>query len=109
MANIIEVEVVEGGENSLKVSRKVVGQAERLAELRSTITKLEAEAKGLHDELLELAGEATSLIHNNLVVVSIARRTADRVDTTRLKTEFPEIYELVLTTTTSKVVNVPSR
>ena len=92
-----------------KVSKVVVANAERLAFVRAEVIRLEAEAKLLRDGLIAIAGEATTLIHNNLAIVEIAERESSRVDTKLLKELFPEAYEATLKTTTSPVVNILKR
>lgn len=92
-----------------KISKVVVAKAHRLADLRASIREAEAEADALRTEILAEAGIATTLVHHGLEVVKIAIRTSERVDSKKLRTEFPEIWELVAKSSTSRVVDILPR
>ncbi len=92
-----------------KVSRVVVSKAQRLAIVRAEANNLTKEADALRAEILKVAGSATTLIHNNLVVVSIAERSARRFDEAEFAKAYPELYEAFMVVKTSPVVNVPKQ
>ena len=92
-----------------KVSRVIVSKAQRLALVRAEANDLTKEAEALRADLLKVAGSATTLIHNNLVVVSIAERSARRFDEAEFAKAYPELYEAFMVVKTSQVVNVPKQ
>lgn len=94
---------------TVKVSKVVVANAERLAFVRAEVIRLEAEAKLLREGLLAVANGATTLIHNNIAIVEISQRESARVDSKLLKSLFPEAYEATLKVTTSPVVDILKR
>jgi hypothetical protein len=97
------------GTSTKKVSRVVVSKAQRLAVVRAEAILLNKEADTLRAELLAVAGSATTLIHNNLVVVSIAERSARRFDEAEFAKAYPELHEAFMVEKTSQVVNVPKQ
>lgn len=110
MANaIVKAEGTATAEGTKKVSKVIVAKAQRLAIARAEANLLTKEAEALRDEILEVAGTATTLIHNNLVVVSIAERVSPRFDETAFRNAHPELYEMFLVNRTSQVVNVPKQ
>lgn len=106
---ITEAPVASTTEGTKKVSKVIVAKAQRLAIARAEATLLTKEAEGLRAELLKVAGTATTLIHNNLVVVSIAERSARRFDEAEFAKAYPELYEMFMVERTSQVVNVPKQ
>jgi predicted phage-related endonuclease len=92
-----------------KISKVMVTKAHRLADLRALIREAEAEAEALRTEILAEAGTATTLVHHGLDVVTITARSTERVDSKKLRTEFPEVYGLVTKQTTSRVVDILPR
>ena len=92
-----------------KVSKVIVAKAQRLAKARAEAIVLTKEAEALRAELIKVAGSATTLIHNNLVVVSIAERSARRFDEAEFAKAYPELYEAFMVERTSQVVNVPKQ
>lgn len=108
MATTIQ-EATQVAVDTKKVSKVVVANAQRLAFVRAEVIRLEAEAKLLREGILAVAGEATTLVHNNLAIVEISQRSRTAVDSKKLKELFPEVYEAVLNTTTSPVVDILKR
>lgn len=106
---IVKAEGTATAEGTKKVSKVIVAKAQRLAIARAEAILLNKEAEGLRAELLKVAGTATTLIHNNLVVVSIAERSARRFDEAEFAKAYPELYEMFMVEKTSQVVNVPKQ
>lgn len=106
---ITEAPVASTSGDTKKVSRVVVSKAQRLAIVRAEANDLNKEAEALRAEILKVAGKATTLIHNNLVVVSIAERSARRFDEAEFAKAYPELYEAFMVVKTSQVVNVPKQ
>lgn len=92
-----------------KISKVMVDKAYRLADLRASIREAQAEADSLRDEILAEAGIASTLVHHGLDVVRIAPRATTSVDSKKLQTEFPEVYELVVKRGATRVVDILPR
>jgi hypothetical protein len=81
---------------AVKVSRKVVELIEDLVEWRATGTEADSRVKELRASVFAVVGKSEqTLTHQNIDVARISRTEKWGVDVEKLKTEFPEIYELV--------------
>ena len=80
-----------------KVSKKVVEMLAELTEYRAMRTEADDRAEELRELIFAQVGkEVQSLTHHNIEVGRISRTEKSGVDVAKLKKEFPEIYELVL-------------
>jgi predicted phage-related endonuclease len=89
VGEIVEVET--------KVSKKVVDMLAELTEYRAMRTEADDRVEELRQAIFAQVGkQEQSLRHHNLEVGRISKTEKNAVDVKKLKTEFPEIYELVL-------------
>ena len=85
-----------------KVSKKVVELLAELTEYRAMRTEADDRVEELRQLIFAQVGkQEQSLRHQNIEVGRISRTEKTGVDTKKLKTDFPEIYELVLATSES--------
>lgn len=96
------------------VSKEIVETAQRLAEVRATINKLNAEKTELTQVLEERFGKDSqnkvadydTLIHRNLEVAKLKWITRTDIDRERLENEFPEAFEACQKENTYSVVKL---
>lgn len=99
-------------EGSIKVSRKVVDIIQALAEARAEQESAKARVEELRKAILAEVGEygdKATLVHHNIEVARITKQVTPRPDLTKLKTEFPEIWESVRYDSVAEVIRAVTR
>lgn len=103
-------EVLSNTQKGTKVSRKVVELLDELAEFRAMRNQADDKVEELRAEIFAVVGkEVQTLVHHNIEVARITRTEKPRVDTDKLKTDFPEIYELVKVMSESFTIGTVAR
>jgi len=93
-----------------KVSKKVVELLAELTEYRAMRTEADDRVEELRQAIFAQVGkQEQSLRHHNLEVGRISRTEKTGVDVKKLKTDFPEIYELVLSKSESFTIGTVAK
>lgn len=85
---------------SVEISFQQASVVKALQEARAAVKAAEAEASRLTAEVRAILGDAAQATLGGLVVAEVKSVTRTGVDTKALRTEYPEVYAKVETTTT---------
>ena len=81
------------GVTTAKASGEVVAKIQKLVEVRAELGRLEQLKKELTSEIEEAFGESETLVHRNIEVARLSKRSRNTTNEETLKTEFPEVYD----------------